>query len=94
MTLPGHSFLHLTLAMPCDEAAKLRRKYDAALMYWGKILFLGQREGIESKVKVDQLILAARDARNKAASRWVSHQRACALCRRDKITLVKDRPKR
>ena len=72
--------------MPCDEAAKLRRKYDAALRYWGKTLFLGQRE---SKANVDQLILTARDARNKAASRLVSHQRVCALCRRDKITLVK-----
>jgi hypothetical protein len=78
------------MAMPCDEAARLRRKYDAALMYWGKTLFLGQRElDIGSKVKIDQLILAARDARNKAASRLVSHQRVCALCRRDKITLVK-----
>jgi hypothetical protein len=59
-------------------------------MYWGKTLFLGQRElDVESKLKVDQLILAARDARNKAATRLVSHQRVCALCRRDKITLVK-----
>jgi uncharacterized protein YbcI len=77
------------MAMPCDEAARLRREYDAALMYWGKTLFLGQRESnIESKLKVDQLILAARGARNKASSRLVSHQRACALCRRDKMKLV------
>jgi hypothetical protein len=68
--------------MPCDEAVRLRQKYDAALMYWGKTLFLARQ------AKVDQLILAARDARNEAASRLVSHQRVCALCRRDKMKLV------
>jgi hypothetical protein len=79
--------------MACDEAAKLRRKYDAALMYWGKTLFLVRHDDPESKVKVDQLILAARHARNEAASRLVSHQRVCALCRRNQIALVKDKPK-
>jgi hypothetical protein len=78
--------LHLTFAMRCDEAVRLRRKYDAALMYWGKTLFLARHT--ESKVNVDRLILAARNARNEAANCLVRHQRECALCRRDKMKLV------
>jgi hypothetical protein len=58
-------------------------------MYWGKTLFLARPDlDPESKVKVDQLNLAARDARNEAATRLVSHQQVCALCRRDKMKLV------
>jgi hypothetical protein len=81
--------LHHTLAMPCDEAIRLRREYDTALMRWGKTLFLARHESdIESKAKADQLRLAALNARNEAIRRLVTHNQSCPVCRRDKIKLV------
>lgn len=63
------------VAMPCDEAIKLRADYDAALMRWGQTLD-------------SELRLAALKARNEIAARLVSHGQTCAVCRRDKMKLV------
>ena len=78
--------------MPCDEAIRLKAEYDAALRRWGRTLFSPQL-GLEStfRVEAEQVRLVAYEARNETASRLVTHQRGCPLCRREKVKLVKDK---
>jgi hypothetical protein len=75
--------------MPCDRAIKLRADYDAALMLWGKTLFLSQRKlDPEERRKVNQSRRDALNARDDSARRLASHQRVCAVCSRENMKLV------
>jgi hypothetical protein len=75
--------------MPCDRAIKLRADYDAALMLWGKTLFLSQRKlDPEERRKVNQSRRDALTARDDSARRLASHQQVCAVCRRENMKLV------
>jgi hypothetical protein len=65
--------------MPCAEALRLKEEYGIALMRWSKTLFAPQVE-----LEADRMRLAALDARNEAASRLVTHQQDCAICRQEK----------
>jgi hypothetical protein len=79
--------------MPCSEAPRLKGEYYIALMRWSKTLFapqLGLKN--ESGVEAELTRLAAFEARNEAANRLIAHEQGCAVCRRDKTTLVKDEP--
>jgi hypothetical protein len=65
-----HKFCCISVvAMPCDEAIRLKAEYDAALRRWGRTLFSPQL-GLEStfRVEAEQVRLVAYEARNETAS--------------------------